>query len=279
MTGISVLFSLLFPSVSLGQTILQDIRQTGVLRVGIRKDAPPFGYVEGNNWRGICVEGMEFLRTSLEKQLNRPVKLERVETVLDEDSAQGRFRSIIGRRIHLECGPNTIIRNPTNGITYSLPFLYSGTYFIVKPENKLTVNPSSFLQNVTLGVLEDSLTQQFVTSRYQLANQRVYQGETGRQSAVRDAVDGKIDAFASDGILLAGEALRQGLKPEQYAIIPEQPLTCVSYGFILPANDAEWQETVNNFIRNQSSAELVERVFGTNSPFITMSVTSQDKCI
>ena len=76
-----------------------------------------------------------------------------------------------------------------------------------------------------------------------------------------------------------GEARRQGLTPSQYSIIPEQRLTCISYGMILQASDTEWKETVNNFIRNQSSTNLLEKVLGRNSPFLTIGVTDRDKCI
>jgi polar amino acid transport system substrate-binding protein len=128
-------------------------------------------------------------------------------------------------------------------------------------------------------VLSGSVTQQFIAGRYQLANQRIYEGIAGRQSGVKDAASGRIDAFASDGMLLVGEAMRQGLTQSQYSLIPEQPLTCISYGIILPASDTEWRKTVNNFIRNQSSTNLLEKVFGRNSPFFPMSVADQDKCI
>ncbi|MEG4245462.1 hypothetical protein QUA46_19645 [Microcoleus sp. MON2_D6] len=108
----------------------------------------------------------------------------------------------------------------------------------------------------------------------------MYEGIAGRQSGVKDAVSGTIDAFASDGMLLVGETLRQGLSPSQYSVIPEQPLTCISYGMILPASDTEWQETVNNYyIRNQSSTNLLEKVLGRNAPFLPMSVADRDKCI
>jgi polar amino acid transport system substrate-binding protein len=150
---------------------------------------------------------------------------------------------------------------------------------LVKPENKLRVNPSGFLQDAIIGVLGGSITQQFIAGRYQLSNQRIYEGAAGRQTAVKDAAEGKIDAFASDGMLLVGEALRQGLTGSQYSLVPEQPLTCISYGMILPANDKEWQETVNNFIRNQSSTNLLEKVLGPNSPFLPMSIADQNKCI
>ncbi|MEG4119096.1 amino acid ABC transporter substrate-binding protein [Microcoleus sp. N9_B4] len=275
----SILFPAALPTVASAQTALEEIRQTGILKVGIRKDAPPFGYLEGEKWQGVCMEGLELFRADLEKKLNRSIRLEKLETDLNESTEKGRFRSVTSKRAHLECGPNTILKNPPSGIAYSLPFLYSGTYLLVKPENRLRVNPSGFLQDVTIGVLSGSVTQQFIAGRYQLANQRMYEGIAGRQSGVKDAVSGAIDAFASDGMLLVGEALRQGLTPSQYSVIPEQPLTCISYGMILPASDTEWKETVNNFIRNQSSTNLLEKVLGRNSPFLPMSVADQDKCI
>jgi polar amino acid transport system substrate-binding protein len=276
---ISIVFSLLFPVAASAQTALQEIRQTGIIKVGIRKDAPPLGYLEGEKWQGVCIEALEIFRADLAKRLSRNISLEKVETDLNESGEKGRFRSVTSKRAHLECGPNTILKNPPSGIAYSLPFLYSGTYLFVKPENKLRVNPSGFLQDAIIGVLGGSVTQQFIAGRYQLANQRIYEGIAGRQTAVKDAASGKIDAFASDGMLLVGEALRQGLTANQYSIIPEQPLTCISYGMILPANDKEWQETVNNFIRNQSSTNLLEKVFGSNSPFLPMSIADQNKCI
>ncbi|MEG3986838.1 amino acid ABC transporter substrate-binding protein [Microcoleus sp. S28C3] len=275
----SLLFPAVLPTVASAQTTLEEIRQTGILKAGIRKDAPPFGYLEGEKWQGVCMEGLELFRADLEKKLNRSIRLEKLETDLNESAEKGRFRSVTSKRAHLECGPNTILKNPPSGIAYSLPFLYSGTYLLVKPENRVRVNPSGFLQDVTIGVLSGSLTQQFIAGRYQLANQRIYEGIGGRESGVKDAVSGAIDAFASDGMLLVGEALRQGLTPSQYSVIPEQPLTCISYGMILPASDTEWKETVNNFIRNQSSTNLLEKVLGRNSPFFPMSVADQDKCI
>ncbi len=190
-TVFSLLFSAVLPAVASAQTGLQEIRQTGIFKVGIRKGAPPFGYLEGEKWQGVCLEGLEMFRADLEKKLNRSVRLEKLETDLNESAETGRFRSATSKRVHLECGPNTIMKNP-GGIAYPLPFLYSGTYLLVKPENKLRVNPNGFLQDAIIGVLSGSVTQQFIAGRYQLANQRIYEGVTGRQTAVQDAA-GKID--------------------------------------------------------------------------------------
>jgi polar amino acid transport system substrate-binding protein len=261
LTGISLIFSLFFPSLSWAQsnrisqpTILDNIKANGILKIGIRKDAPPFGYV------------------------NRPITVDVLESSIDEYTENGRFRSIKNKRFVIECGPNTIQRNADYGITYSVPFFYTGTYLLVNSAKKDSFNTNSFLQNVSIGVIQDTLTQTFLSGRYQLANQRVYTGARSRELAVKDAMSGRTDAFASDGVLLLGEMMRLGLNPNQYSIIPEQPLSCVSYGMLLSANDREWVATVNDFINRHKTQEVVQGLFGESSPFVQMSRIDYSKC-
>jgi polar amino acid transport system substrate-binding protein len=277
--SLGLILSVIFPAIAQAQTALDDLQKNGVLRVGIRQDAPPFGVLENQKWNGLCVAAAEQLKTSLEKKLNRPIRLEKLVTVSDPSSVQNRFKSVTSGRTHLECGPNTILKNPPQGVAFSQPFLYSGTYFLVSPQGKLLANPSGFMPNVTIGVLSGTLTQELINSRYQLAPKKVYEGVQGRAQGVRDAIDGKIDVFAGDRIVLVGEALRLGFKPEQFSIIPNEPLSCVSYGMILPANDSAWIKTINNFIDENKSTELLEKVYGKDSPFLNISVFDQDKCI
>lgn len=278
----SLIFSLINPGVAQSQEVLQEIQQTGVLKVGIRKDAAPFGYVSGNNWEGICIELMNGFKEDLEEKLNKTISLEKLETILDENSEQGRYSSVANNRVHLECGPNTIRKKSPTGVIYSERFFITGTYLMMKPDRRLIVNPNGFMEGILIGVLNDSLTQKFIDSRYQLADQKVYQGASGRETAVKDAVGGTIDAFASDGILLVGEAFREGLKENQYSIEPDRPLTCISYGMILPANDSEWQKTVNEYILTNNTINTITNILtklaGATSPYIPVTISAADKC-
>lgn len=276
-------FSLL-PSVSMAQNrlvvpgVLDNLRQNGVLTIGIRKDAPPFGYLEGQKWTGVCLEIADLLKTDLEKQLNRPIALEIKESSIDEYSEKGRLRNIKSKNFFLECGPNTIVNNPEYGISYSTPFFYTGTYFLVNPQQKNQLNTQGFLSKKNIGVLQESLTQTLMNGLYQLANVRPYQGARARELGVKDAIGGRTDAFASDGVLLLGETLRLGINSTQYSIIPDQPLSCVSYGFLLPANDPTWNAMINDFINRNRSQEVVEKLFGKNSPFVQMGLVDRGKC-
>ena len=54
----SIIFAVINPGFARAQGVLQEIQKTGVLKVGIRKDATPFGYIYGGKWKGICPELM-----------------------------------------------------------------------------------------------------------------------------------------------------------------------------------------------------------------------------
>ncbi|NET76387.1 hypothetical protein [Okeania sp. SIO1F9] len=154
----SIIFSLINPGVAQSQEVLQEIKQTGVLKVGMRKYAAPFGYVYGSKWEGICIELMNGFKKILEEKLNRNISIEKLEILLDEESEKGRHRSVANKRVHLECGPNTIRKNPPTGVIYSKRFFTTGKYLMMKPDRRLTVNPDGFMEGILIGVLNDSLT-------------------------------------------------------------------------------------------------------------------------
>jgi hypothetical protein len=52
------------------ESILNEIRRTGVLKVAMRRDAPPFGYIDNQQqWSGYCVDLAAALQNYLTKKL------------------------------------------------------------------------------------------------------------------------------------------------------------------------------------------------------------------
>ncbi len=274
----SVFLSLLLPLPSWAETVLEEIKRTGVLKVGVRQDAPPLGYVstEGK-WQGYCLELMNLLGQRVGEQLNltTPVQVELIPSTLET-----RETMVVDRTVHVECGPNTITRNPKPGIVYSDQFLTTGVYLLVKPENQEFVIPSSSLQNVTVGVLPASLTEQFIRSRYPLARITEFPGIDGRKNAVEAVMNNNLTAFASDGLLMIGEVLRNpNVNSNDYALVPNEPLTCEFYGMILPQGDTTWLNTVNSLILVQESVEILRQLYGSNSDYLKTTEAALQKCL
>ncbi|MBE9045982.1 transporter substrate-binding domain-containing protein [Pleurocapsales cyanobacterium LEGE 10410] len=102
-----------------------------------------------------------------------------------------------------------------------------------------------------------------------------FEGFDVRSKGIQAVNTGEIDAMVSDRVLLTGEINRQGLNPNNYQTIPEQPLTCDYYGLILPTGDPQWRNTVNTFIRDRSAKQVFDEWLGEYYP---QAIADLDYC-
>ncbi|MEG4317337.1 MULTISPECIES: amino acid ABC transporter substrate-binding protein [unclassified Microcoleus] len=257
----SIIYAVLFSTASWAQTVLQEIQQTGVLKVGIRKDAVLFGYEDGQGWKGYCTTFADALANSLSRKLNRTVTVAAVRSTI-----QNREAIVRNGTVHIECGPNTIsnAKEQVENIKYSQPFFITGTQLLVKNQNR-NVN----LSNTSIGVLQGSANLAAVARVYPRAEIVQF---TERYLGITAVSNGKITAFAGDTVLLVGEAVRQGLPVDNFALLPSQPLSCDVYGMILPANDSQWQNSVNSFINSNEGKQAWATWFGGLVPYLKATI-------
>ncbi|MGV2831876.1 alpha/beta hydrolase [Myxosarcina sp. GI1(2024)] len=238
------------------RNVLAEIEQTGVLKVGMRTDAAPFGYTERENyWNGYCADLADALGDRLTKKLNTSTS---IKVVKIPSSLANRFKLVEQGLVHLECGPNSIVSDREE-ITFSDPFFSSGTRFLINKTKASRLDFSSSLEGLKLGVLGATTNKQFLQQNYPNAEIVAFESMDGRSKAIQAIKDGTIDAFASDSVLLMGELDRRGLNRKNYQTIPAQPLTCDYYGLILPKNDSLWLNTVNSFIYDRASKSIFNR--------------------
>lgn len=247
-------------------TVLQNIKETGLLKVALRQDAVPFGYEDINdNLSGICLDVINLIKEKVQQELNQEI----ITVKLFQSTLSNRFDLIQDGVVDLECGPNTIRTSPDLAVAFSVPFFITGTQFIIKSELENRFNTDGTLTNLTLGVLRNTTTQQFIANRYPQATIQEFQGITGRLRGIQAVQTGKIDAFASDGILLLGEATLQGLSiPSDYVLVPANPLDCQYYGLILPKNEPQWSELVNSVISNVELRQILRKWLNLIAPYI-----------
>jgi polar amino acid transport system substrate-binding protein len=248
---------------------LEQIQATGLLKIAVREDAVPFGYQDLNQqWTGICIDFAELLKTEVVRQLNNPLILVK----LYQSTLFNRFDLVADNGVALECGPNTIRTDLPERVTFSQPIFLTGTQFLVRADTAQRFNPQGSLEQVSIGVLRDTTTAQFIRQRYPQAQVQEFQGTTGRTRGVQSLQQEKIDAFASDGILLFGEALLLNLNLGQdYLIVPKIPLDCVRYGLILPSNDPAWATLVNQVLALPEAQVIYRKWVGSLLPVLQES--------
>lgn len=264
--NVLLLLSWVLPSYTQEKTVLEKIDQTGLLEVGLREDAVPFGYRDINgNLEGLCLDLIALLREQLKQKLNKKV----IALKLYKSTLYNRFQLASDRIVDIECGPNTIRELPEYQIQFSQPFFLTGTQLLVKTKKAKRINTSGSLENLDIGVLRNTTNEQLMAEKYPLANLVQFQGVTGRSRGIQALQGDKIDAFASDGILLVGEAQIQNLRlGPDYKLVPNNPIDCEEYGLILPDNNPEWVSFVNSVINSPSLQNIYRDWFGEIGPQI-----------
>ena len=253
------------------ETILEEINRTGVLKVGVRSDAVPFSYLNANsNWTGYCASFINSLEDYLEIKLDRPGGIQVIKLA---SNLENRYQLVQQDFVHLECGPNTI-RNDIQDVTFSQPFFVTGTKFLLKSDRANQVNQNSDLADLTIGVLKNTTTEEFVEEQYPKAEKVYFEGVRGRAKAVKALKNDTIDALVSDSILSTQEIQRQGLASNDYTLVPQQPLTCDYYGMLLPQGDRIWQDTINNFLNGENLKRTNTRWLGGFSQEILSALDS-----
>ncbi len=266
--ALSLLSSFLFPLPSMARSVIKDINRTGTIRVGIRQDAAPFGYLnpETNEWQGYCFDIVNSLKLSLEEKLEKPLQLELVKSTLNN-----RYEIVPQGIVHLECGPNTI-RDDLESVTFSTPFFITGSHFLIRSDNSDRFSLGHPIDGAEIGALMGTITEDLLPDKYPQAEITYLEGENARSKGVEAVANGSLDGFFSDGILLIGEVVRQNLASGNFSLMPERPITCDAYGMILPAGDPQWQDTVNSFIEGDSARQVWGGWFEVLFPYVLLNL-------
>ena len=120
------------------ERILAEIERTGVLTIGMRKDAAPFGFINRDqSWDGYCGDLALSLADYLTEELGREIPIQVVEMT---STLGDRYDLVQKGRVHVECGPNTI-RQDVAGIAFSNPFFFASPQFLIRTEQVDQINP------------------------------------------------------------------------------------------------------------------------------------------
>ncbi len=250
------------PADSLPLAALDDIRTNGIFRVSVARRAVPLSYrYPDGRLDGYCLdlvaEIVEAITTQLD--LRRPPLVEIVTSDLGT-----RFDLVRDGVVHLECGPNTI--REVEGVAFSAPFLVTGMQFISERESRLERRLSG-TDLGQVGVLRDSATSEFMGDRYADTTLELFAGDEAVKRGI-EALQGRLDAFATDGLLTIGELAIAGRSLSDYRIYPENPLLCSPYGLLLPADEPEWQAIVDGVINSEAGARLWAEWFGAIDAYL-----------
>ncbi len=260
-TALSLLLTAAIPTVASAETVMQKIKRTGILTAGTSKDAFPFAYRDKQGQLiGYSVDMLKLIQQQLEKELGKKVQLKLVALNTDE-----RIPNIINRKVDIVCDASSFTWDRNKNVDFSFSYGATGTQLLVKKASNLG-SPKSLIGK-RIGVLAKTTNEKAI-ARVQPQAKLVYFKD--REQAYTALQQGKIDGFASDGILLEAWL---GTRPNliNFELVPDAPYSREGIACMVPENNSDFLDTVNftfydfmqGFVNNQSEHVIIfDRWFG-----------------
>jgi polar amino acid transport system substrate-binding protein len=257
-----LILSGLIPGVAKAETVMEKVARTGVLTAGTSKDALPFAYSDSQGkLTGYSVDMLTLIQQQLEKELGKKIKLKLVAV-----TPAARIPKIINRQVDIVCDASSFTWERDKKVDFSISYGVTGTQILIKKETNLG-SPESLI-NKRVGVLAGTTNEQAI-KQIQPQTKLVY--FKTRPEAFAALEQGKIDAFASDSILLEGW-LQTAKNPDSFAIVPPRPYSREGIACMVPENNSKFLNSVNyslvkfmqGFVNNNPKyVAIFDRWFGS----------------
>ena len=239
---------------------LKKIRDTKSVTIAYRTDAVPFSFADDKGQpAGYTVDLCKRVVASLEQQL----KIPGLKVNWTPATAQNRFDLITKRQADMECGATTATLSRMEVVDFSSFVFVDTTGVLVRTSSGVKAFPdlagkriAAIAGTTNERALNEALKKRLVSATVVPV--------ASREEALAVLESGKVDAFASDKLLIVG--LSGKVKdPTQFAMLTED-LSFEPYGIMLPRGDASLRLAVNRALsqvyRSQEIIDLLGRWFG-----------------
>lgn len=232
---------------SLAETVMEKVARTGVLTVGAPLGIIPFSYVnDRQELTGLSVNLVELIRSKLEAQVGRPVRVEYAPI----NDLGDLVPLVKAGTIDVTCG-SQFTWDRDQFVDFSIPYYYSGIQLLTKKTSQLNGSPES-LVGKRIGVIPNSLGETVMKTIQPRATLVSFNEP---QAALAALVSGKVDGIAGDSLLLAGAVLR--LDSDEYVQVPELPYTNYGIACMTRENNSRFLNTTNLAIAHLMQGYLV----------------------
>jgi polar amino acid transport system substrate-binding protein len=230
-----LILSAIMPGVASAETVMEKVARTGVLTAGTSRDALPFAYSDRQGkLTGYSVDMLGLIQQQLEKETGKKIKLKLVAVTPSE-----RIPKIINRQVDIVCDASSFTWERDKKVDFSISYGVTGTQILIKKNSNLG-SPESLI-NKRVGVLAGTTNEQ-VIKQIQPQAKLVYLRTRPEGFAALE--QGKVDAFASDSILLEGW-LQTAKNQDSFAIVPPRPYSREGIACMVPENNSKFLNSVN----------------------------------
>jgi ABC-type amino acid transport substrate-binding protein len=235
---------------------LKKIAATKSVTIAYRSDATPFSFTDDKQQiGGFSIDLCKRVVNMIERQL----KLQGLQVKWHPVTSQTRFDAVAKGQADMECGSSTVTLARLKQVDFSSYIFVESTGVLTKAALGLrTLSDMSGRRIAVIGGTTNESAVNEQLKRRQL-NATVVPFKT-RDEAFAALEDGKVDAFASDKMLLLGAA--RNARDQKSLFLMADQLSFEPYGIVLPRNDPDFRLAVNaGLAQLYRSGEIME-IFG-----------------
>jgi len=178
---------------------LQQIKQSGQIRIGYRVSQPPMSFLgKDGNPTGYSIDLCKDIVAEVEKTIGADIKVEYVPV-----TAEGRFKALGDNKIDILCGSTTKTLSRSEFVDFTQLTFVTGASLMTLRDNK--ARDSGGLAGKKIGVVKDTTT---AVELKKLIQETSTDAEIVLFNSTKESIDAlrkkKIDAFSSDQVVLIG---------------------------------------------------------------------------
>jgi ABC-type amino acid transport substrate-binding protein len=243
------------PAIAHGGT-LDEIRKSGEIRLGYRTDAPPMAFNdESGRPSGYSVDLCRSIATAVTEQL----KLSKLKVTFVPLKSEDRIDAIVNDKADIECGATTMTLSRREKVDFtSMTFLTGGSVLSLADSGiGLLANLAGKSVAVVTGTTSQTGLKTYLEKNGIDAKVVTVQS---RDEAMKQLQAKKVDAFASDQIVIIG-LLMQARDPTLFKLSRDL-FSYEPYGLVVRRNDADFRLVADRALARLFRSGQIDDVYG-----------------
>ena len=242
---------------------LQQIKKSGQIRIGYRLSEPPMSFAdkEGNP-AGYSIDICKNIVTEVENKIGTSVKIKYVPVTAD-----GRFSALKDNKIDILCGSTTKTLSRSELVDFTQLTFVTGASLMTLKDNKAL--DSAGFDGTKIGVVKGTTTAAALNKLIEetSTNAQIILFNSAKES-IAALRKNKIDAFASDQVVLIGLALKEN-DPKDF-VIKSEVFSFEPFALAVRRNDADFRlvadRAISELYRSRKIIQIYDRWIGKFAP-------------
>jgi len=235
---------------------LQQIKKSGIIKIGYRESLPPMSFVEKDRPVGYSIDLCDQIANEVESVIGSDVTTKYVPV-----TSQERFAALSDNRIDILCGATTKTISRREFVDFTLLTFVTGASFMTLEG----ANIKNRFDGKKIGVTKGTTTSEALVKILEEAQTKAEVVLMDSSAGVLKALENsEIDAFAADQVVLIGLALTSE-NPEKYEVLQDL-FSYEPFALAVRRNDADFRlvadRVISDLYRSRKILKIYNKWFG-----------------